>query len=1531
MPVFADELDIIWRERQMERLAQQAALSATLGASRNVSLLLRDFPWLTPGAVAALASTGQVGEQAADIAQLSLERQLQVTPTKFQRTRRKQKRKKQEDDGGDGGLLGFGVGPKIGPDLVPGSPFSSLERGHEKTVGKARREVEDKLMPVGAKPLVRAAGVTFNTAYQGVVGLSRMTADLFPEGTILDKPWEDYESPSWTQSDNPLENLKNLGKGVAAQTEGGQIARSLLRGEDVELGTGWFADPQSPQAQRAAAAARAYSPQLYAGHAWTPGRGLAGFVSEPDTTPFTILSGLTDMAVALSPADPAGAVLGVLGEANRVRQTFQVVPGAEDLVRNIDEAAEAGDIGKVASLMDEAVPMAKKRLAWNADGSTYLADAGAGIAERPFIRAKNPIQWLYGKDGSRVVEALANEPSTYGKWVALNRKVPIELVHQMTDDPAQVRALLAGELGTSLERIPKYRVGIAYNRWLEDIGDLRIDLNNVDASVRNFELALKNAKVPAEQIRTVLDGFVDAYGRGDRYGAVESVFDSIRYQLLANGAPQEVADEIGRMFRNQGAAANKYWVSSVTGNNADMLLKVGDDFVPVHGPMLDTERLASDLVLPDPRTVRRMVSSLRPVYETRPYMATIGVTDWAMSVWKPAVLLRPAWTMRVLGEEQVRLAVSGTGLLRHPFSYIAAILGDSSTDSRLAKWLSNLGQDVGRDEMIRAFERAGLEPPAELLKQRSLLEKAARKVTRAGTFDLSPGGTAWTREAGDEGLGDAITQAFSGITDSKTFLRDFDSVYRTDKVWAEGFVGELRRLGSDADIQRSIRWSPDRFKAWGRTDVGMKWRKNMAAGRDDAYRFMDTHDETWDSYVDLVYKRRDDFTGGDRELLGVLQSGKVGKVPLTDEAYNPSEGVLGWANAVRESGRGPDYLKVQRYLVHRVGQREEDLDVMRRGVAAMFDWLMTKPSNTLNRSPDFRIKAWDETQRLAPLLNRAGRDRLLRTLKNANLPSAYKQNIRAAIVNAPREGDLSMDAFEMIVKRRALEHVQGLLYHLHKKNQFADVMRLVFPFGEAFKEIVTTWARLLREYPQVPRRAQQMWQGARDAQFDEETGLPTGHDGVGFFRYDPLTRQQVFTYPFSELVTEKLTGVPVPLKGPLKNLNIVGNGLPGVGPAVSIPAAWFLPDKPEYDDLRKLVFPFGKPEDPASIDPFLPAWARKVRAVLNGPQSDRLYANVTIDVARYLLSTGEYDIQGPNAWDEVDRLLRDSKKKGQWLYLLRAGAQASTPSSPIFDFRVEDPSGNLVTAQVLNDKYNEKRKELGDPNLAMEWFLNKFGVDNVLTIQAKSTTTGFENTVGLSSTKEQRQWAVRHKRQVAKFSKVWALFAPEGGEFDPSAYQAEIDSGQRTAISPEQAVRRANDRLATLIVRAATEAAGPNPTKAQSRALRNLRAQMREEFPGYGPDYSTRDTQSLIAELEQALKDKTLAATDAGRGLALYLAVRKEVATAVENAGYAWPPTAEATEPYRLILDRTAQRIIASYPQFGRMWEQVLSWEVQDA
>ena len=77
----------------------------------------------------------------------------------------------------------------------------------------------------------------------------------------------------------------------------------------------------------------------------------------------------------------------------------------------------------------------------------------------------------------------------------------------------------------------------------------------------------------------------------------------------------------------------------------------------------------------DPDGVRITEGALTQIADT--YM---------QALWKPFILLRAAWTSRLVGEEQARMwAADMTSVFNHPISHIAWVLGTPSSGKYVGK------------------------------------------------------------------------------------------------------------------------------------------------------------------------------------------------------------------------------------------------------------------------------------------------------------------------------------------------------------------------------------------------------------------------------------------------------------------------------------------------------------------------------------------------------------------------------------------------------------------------------------------------------------------------------------------------------------------------------------------------------------------------------------------------------------------------------------------------------------------------------
>src|SRR5690606_13800485 len=105
---------------------------------------------------------------------------------------------------------------------------------------------------------------------------------------------------------------------------------------------------------------------------------------------------------------------------------------------------------------------------------------------------------------------------------------------------------------------------------------------------------------------------------------------------------------------------------------------------------LSVELLDRWMPMPDPRALRRAFSDpvTRFLLENPRKDGLRGVPSLLLAaqekIWKPLTLLRGAYTLRVMGEEQLRIAAAGfKAMPNHPASYMAFLVGDSPRVQRM--------------------------------------------------------------------------------------------------------------------------------------------------------------------------------------------------------------------------------------------------------------------------------------------------------------------------------------------------------------------------------------------------------------------------------------------------------------------------------------------------------------------------------------------------------------------------------------------------------------------------------------------------------------------------------------------------------------------------------------------------------------------------------------------------------------------------------------------------------------------------------
>jgi hypothetical protein len=1283
-----------------------------------------------------------------------------------------------------------------------------------------------------------------------------------------------------------LLGLPHLAKGLRQTTAAAgldEIRREGITGADY--GSGFFAggDVKRIQTQRARAAA-----PLIAGKAPTIGRYTAVQVFEPGTRRYSLLSGLVDAAVSLG-GDPTsyigapvkGAIQGskLIAGSTGTRAVVARTPAG---VSRDEEALSAGLVGGLRE--------------------TVLPERAA--------------DWLDSKRGRRLREYLAAETDFTRLRRNLGDKVPVEVLPRLLDakTDADVLDVLAPELGmtirekfgvspTALAAADPSQVSVrtvvgaqvsrrldtvrAY-RWASKMPGSHVNLEDTQQAVEQLERFGRNVKMPDEKTGVFTERMARATNRNERYSVVRDFLSTIQDDVLTErGVPADVRKRLTSINPDYDERLRVYAIDDV-GQNAKVPGAVVDGKLqPVPTPHYFGEYINNAVPLPDARELRRATSGFVDMIEKVPTDLGIGLfrngtalADFVNSnIFKVGALFRAAYPLRVVAEEQVRLAASGgTSLVNHPLSHVAAILAHKKGEST-----DLLGDPI-----------KGLESLSEALSR-----NAALGIERTGVV-RSRGRTVLQRD--NEGFAAALLDELAKGANDPVQRRVLNGLTE----------GDLHPNTAVTGL--------DAVKDWFFDGTGRTFRTQMAdsPGREFFGSKVSADDplNSADGYIDSLLERAKSVTAGDAVLMEAMATGRIGGEPLTVVTQGGARKVNAKALRLLEehlsTGAGPQVAPAD-IMLHAKGTAASEIGAKYNAVVDhFFDKMMGVPTDTLSRAPAFEQAYWKRQSELIEFMQPEVQQAALAVAASNKAAAPYLKAMRKR-AQVPT-GRLNAVEADTLAKAFAVESTKKLLYDLSSRSQWADIYRNFFPFGAAWQEVATTWARItLTENPLALRRGQQIVAGGRAADLDG--------DGQGFFHTDEGGQQEMFSYPFSGWISEKLTGVPAPMQAPVSGLNLFASSvLPGFGPVVTIPAARILPDRPDFDGVRQVLMPFGEKDVSGGVlESFLPAWTQKARVWLDAdsPAQDRQYANTVLDVTRYLASTGKYSMDSP---EEQERLLRDAKDKARSIYGLRAFAQFFAPSPPSPQFVVNDKDGNAMLALKLSEAYRGMMDE--DPSTATQRFVETFGEGAFLATISKSEGGG-------PATEATYDFVRDNPGTVSRHRDVYGYFMSPDGKFSFAAYRQQLDSGARRPITPEQAVQIANQRLGAMVYRQARAQVGERASKEQRAWLGQVRDAIEERYPGYSPMPTTLgNTDRTITKLIAASKDPALAGTEAGKGLTEYLRVREEALAVAQSRGLTTFKSARTAADLRFALRSYADQLSAEFPDFGEMFERTFNREM---
>lgn len=660
---------------------------------------------------------------------------------------------------------------------------------------------------------------------------------------------------------------------------------------------------------------------------------------------------------------------------------------------------------------------------------------------------------------------------------------------------------------------------------------------------------------------------------------------------------------------------------------------------------------------------------------------------------------------------------------------------------------------------------------------------------------------------------------------------------------------------------------------------------------------------------------------------------------MTDLLENPETGQLLPRMVKSEIRVSPG--RFGRGGLNEAGRRTfQGMDTM---VDKFFGGLFGKTTAYLDRSPLFRQRYWEQVETMLPVVDGAAvaalRDNVIEAatrlgVKPENYVGSKSLWKRMEAVPADRKGRVNLEQMDEYAKGHGLDAVKNELYNATDRNNLTDVARVIAPFGQAWGEILKTWVNLAASDPRILRRANVIVEGAKDAD-------PDG-DGRGFFYKDPVSGEYVFNYPMSDKFVALLTGpvsqalnrVPVlnrfgsdagsvdaMLTAPVRSLNVGFTLTPGLGPMAQIPAALILRNIPKADEVKKILMPFGDPSLRGQA--FMPAWFQKFTSGLwDTPNTTRLMGQTYVEVIQHLYTSGDYNVQDVN---DRERMFEDAIGLARSLSVLRAFGQFMGPTRPTVEFQEADLPAAFYAAEL---------RKLQDPEQGGDY---DTAVANFLTLYPEAVAYVGSKTKseygGLDITEAFGKWEEDNGQILDRYKDIGGFFAPFDDTVDMAVWSRQLAAGKRTRNTAREVIEIAEYRAANSIYKKAAEAFPGTRTEDQRALLRNLRNVLSKKYPGFATlqMFDTQKFNRQVEQLRRATQDEDLQGNPVRDATAAYLDVRDQVLGVVESRGRSTTNgiTSDKDDDLRAILRQYAESLVKKYPDFARLYDRILSREVE--
>jgi hypothetical protein len=1126
----------------------------------------------------------------------------------------------------------------------------------------------------------------------------------------------------------------------------------------------------------------------------------------------------------------------------------------------------------------------------------------------------------------------------------------------------------------------------SWNNYIPKQGTL-VHYNDKDAVAETILGFGKTFNVDEKILVKLIDDVVYSVNpRDNAYKAATRVFDEVFNANAAAfekaGIPTTELKRLTRFFADESEKQSIFWAErhgkGIDGVGGVEYIRSKGESVILSGPHLESERLNSMLYFPPPAELLGEIARIGKLNKVVGYKGKYSgavldkVDAFTSNYWKRVILTRPAYIIRNIGEEQIRMMLSGNiSFYNNPMAAIGMMIGKDN-GTAFQRLLNS--QDQWKNNV---FGKSIKEPPANQLANETIAveSKNSYQANMLDTSNLS-----------------------RGEINKIAATTGYALVYKSDPRWWSGLANDIIKLGSDTWAKLAVNtrvgeeantvnrllygegkpgWdrflngvsnpktkeffsTPEGVMAYLFTGVnsekqltGLRARVRLAAGGDGPAA---------ETIIKLI-------SDGAIETAGY--SIKIPKaVDFAENSIKNSKQVAAGKKATKDSteefaeqlkkyfdGAG-DWEKVGYQVPERIGvTNSKVLNFLTEKSDGFFD-ISVKWQKIAGMGPEWRQKYWEAVtdviyaaDSVALTSIKTAAPKSLNNLLNAD----GKRKIGLEHVfwgqakKAKGEGTMTLDEIHLYAEKVATSHVKDLFYDASKRRLLWHQLRLVAPFGQAWENTISKWGELAFNNPaQVYKvaRGLNFLSSPKSSALYEITDAKSYYDpNQGFFFNDSRSGDRQFFIPFmasgmnfmTNLITkgELSTSGPQGAKGSPQSFNFaLGTGVfPGFGPGITLSVSTLnalgvdvLSPLPFDVRVRveKILFPFGRPnlKTPDGIVASLTTnnISRISSSFLGWEES---YASSFGPVMNYLASGGDYNL---DTVEDQNRLTKDTDRFAKWFGLSRGLFGMVSPVAIMPEDLVKDKSGNTLLAAALYNDFKELEKNAGgDKQKAYADFLDLYGPEQIFALIG--TWTGKDGNFAPPDNLYTYKLLLENPGIDKEYADIYGYLYPNGGLSMQLKKWNEL-SGKSQRLTTQQIVERATqirysaakDRLLTRSV------AEGWSSKYESAAISSLR----DSFVTIGLKQDTfdftRDDRTLN-QLRRAAQDKRFLDSESVAGIRDYLALRDKVLE-VNGKKPNDSLKTKGFESQRTFLAEQALEIIKRNPEFQKIFYAFFRYEL---